>query len=229
MKQWASAGIVLALCGCGTRLDTANENAKGEKPTFVVARERYQGGDLEGALEKFNKVHEEDPDDRRIYYWRGVCYAELERYEDALKEFTLSIEKQPKNNLAIYWRGMTYFALKDLDKSLADFDEAIRRVPDRAEWYFARSKVYEAMGEKDKAAVDRKRAQQVAAIGIATPDAAPVRLSSDIIPPAVGAPGAVELPPIVNQGSEAEPLPDVPPSPGGAEETKSEATPNDNP
>ncbi|MFO0947168.1 MAG: tetratricopeptide repeat protein [Planctomycetota bacterium] len=180
MKHWALLGIVLGLCGCSDQKTDTKDAKKVEKTPFEFGKMLYEGGDLEGAILKFNQAQEVDPNEKRVYYWRGVCYAELEKYEQALVEFNKSIEKQPKNNLAVYWRGMTHFALKDYDKSLADFDEAIKRVPDRADWYYARSKVWEAKGDKDKAAADQKRAQQVAAIGIATPEGPPVGYPGEI-------------------------------------------------
>ena len=69
----------------------------------------YYQQDYTGAVDKFNKAVQLNPNFSESYYNRGVAYYFLKNYNAAIADFNKYIELNPNDADAYYNRGTVYF------------------------------------------------------------------------------------------------------------------------
>src|SRR5205085_360952 len=143
--------------------------------------ERFQKGDLEGAINLFDKVIEgsladtkafetgnkEDililefggllvpiPRAAAAYFARGMARMQKGELDDALTDFDRSLEIAPRNAEAWLNRGVAKHRKGELDEALADFNQAIATYPRHETALYNRGVILFARNETDKALAD---------------------------------------------------------------------------
>ncbi|MGK7926633.1 MAG: tetratricopeptide repeat protein, partial [Spirulina sp.] len=92
---------------------------------LAEGRDRCDRGDFQGALEIFQAVSTEAPDDAEVWYLCGLAYFRLEQYEDCIEYCDRSLEIKPEYPLALARRGMAYQKLEQEERAKEDFQQAI--------------------------------------------------------------------------------------------------------
>ena len=92
----------------------------------------YERGDVQSAIDEFNKGLLLDPADTNIHNSLGVCYGVLGNLQQALDAFNAVIEIDCSDALAIYNAGLTSTLTGDRDAAL----EYFRKAADRPETGF---------------------------------------------------------------------------------------------
>lgn len=103
---------------------------------YIKANCLEQQGNLQSALDNYNKAISYDDNDPLFYLRRGIVCARLNQNSQALGDLSIAIDKKPDNGAAWYWRGMVKANVKqapcnDLNHALrlgyADAKDAIAR------------------------------------------------------------------------------------------------------
>jgi tetratricopeptide (TPR) repeat protein len=144
--------VTLALAGCG--LSPAEEK-------YNSGTDKYNKGDLDGALADYNEAIRLDPNLAIAYMNRGAVYAARNEFdmaiEDSTKALELKLSKVEDQATAYTNRGAAYVGNGELDKAIADTDEAIRLKSDYAKAYYVRGVAYANQQDKEKALADLKK------------------------------------------------------------------------
>jgi len=127
-------------------------------PYFKLGHAYGLQGDYELAIEFYNKVVENEPEDEEAYYNRGSIYVIMEEYDKALEDFNKAIEFKPDYLEARYNRGNLYYKREEYDKALEDYNEAIKTGTDNPQIYYGRGLTHSKRGEYHKAIKDYTKA-----------------------------------------------------------------------
>ena len=108
-------------------------------------------GELDKAIQNYDKAIELKPDFFGAYNNRGVAYGEKHDFDTAIKDFTTAIEIKPDFFGAYNNRGNAYFEKRDFDTAIQNYDKAIEIQPDYAEAYNNRGNAYGGKRDFDTA------------------------------------------------------------------------------
>ena len=87
-------------------------------------------GQLDKAIEAFNKTIELNPNDADSYNYRGAAYFFRKHYAHAIADYNKAIQIKPDYVEAYNNRGVAYRDQGNYDHAIADYNEAIRIKPD---------------------------------------------------------------------------------------------------
>jgi TonB family protein len=82
-------------------------------------------GDLDSALNDYNRAAELNPKEVSIYLNRGLVLFNKKNYEQAVADYDKAIELNPKDSAAFFNRGNSYEKIGDIPKALADYQKAV--------------------------------------------------------------------------------------------------------
>ena len=110
------------------RLHTHNKldiepDAQGNVQRGINAAQR---GDIDTAMNYYNKAIEMNPDYADAYYYRGRAYYNNNDDTNAIEEFDKAIEMNPDYADAYHHRGRAYYRNGEIDLATTDFAEAQR-------------------------------------------------------------------------------------------------------
>ena len=108
-------------------------------------------GQLDKAIEAFNKTIELNPDDADSYNYRGVAFFLKGHNACAIADYDIAIRIKPEYDEAYNNRGVVYNYLGKYDYAIADYKEAIRIKPDYAMAYSNRGAAYRELDKYDRA------------------------------------------------------------------------------
>ncbi len=135
-------------------------------PTFenlvIRALVQIRSGNLSAAAESFTDAIEQNPEDSRVLYNRGLVYHFLERYGDAVQDYRNSLELDPDNANTHYNLGLAHFALGNLQAAIAAYTRAIKISPSYAQAIHNRGHAYERSGQRSNAMKDFRVAVELA-------------------------------------------------------------------
>ncbi len=100
-----------------------------------------QNGQLDAAIDEFNKAIDIDPNVSAAYLYRGIAYAGQDRLSEAVADYTRAIDLDPDDPTAYLYRGSIFAQQGDLEAALADFTSVIERDPDNALAYYLRGNI----------------------------------------------------------------------------------------
>lgn len=112
-----------------------------------------ENGEYEAAIDVFDKILADYPNDILAYNARGAVYTALANYQKALDDFTRAIELEPTFAPAYYNRGRVYGLMKKYDEAFVDLEKSIAISPHEF-GYRANGNIgliYHQLGEYDKA------------------------------------------------------------------------------
>jgi tetratricopeptide (TPR) repeat protein len=110
---------------------------------LVSGKDKYDKGDVRGALADWNQAIALDPKNSAAYNNRGLVKAQkLNDVPGALADYNQAIALDPKNSLAYSNRGVVkYQKLNDVQGALADYNQAIALDPKNSLAYTNRGAV----------------------------------------------------------------------------------------
>jgi tetratricopeptide (TPR) repeat protein len=115
-------------------------------------------GQMDKAIEDYDKAIALDPLYYEAYNNRGVLYGQAGSFDKAIEYFDKSIGINPGDEDAYVDRGIAYALSGRYDRALDDFNKAILLNQDSAEAYFNRGNLYRRMGNKERSAADFRNA-----------------------------------------------------------------------
>jgi tetratricopeptide (TPR) repeat protein len=119
---------------------------------------RYAEGDIEGAIDEFERALMLDSDNVNVHNSLGVCYGVRNEFENALVEFNTAISKNPDEFMAIYNIGMVNLIKEEKEKALEYFLKAGDKSKDVFEVIFQTGRVYVEMDSFEDAKAFLERA-----------------------------------------------------------------------
>ena len=81
-------------------------------------------GLFDKSVEDFTKAISIEPTDKTAYYWRGIVYNVIRKYNKALEDFDSAISIDKDYGDAYEGRGLTYLAWGKRKKAIADLQKA---------------------------------------------------------------------------------------------------------
>lgn len=102
------------------------------------------------AIRYFNKAINEDVNNHKGYYNRGLLYAQNGKFNEALADFNKAIElkQYPKAYVA---RANVYYMLKDFPKAMSDAELVLKTDPNNVKAGFVMANCYDDLNQLDKA------------------------------------------------------------------------------
>jgi tetratricopeptide (TPR) repeat protein len=82
-------------------------------------------GELDKAIDDFNRVLEIDTANERAFYYRGIAHFRKGKFNEAINDLTSSITLNHDRGAAFFARGLAYAELDRTDESLRDLKTAI--------------------------------------------------------------------------------------------------------
>lgn len=83
-------------------------------------------GDMESAIENFDKVNRLDANFAMAYISRGSAYLDLDQHKEAIADYTKAIQLLPEGEEAYAYRGRAFYEIDSLGQSKEDFDKALQ-------------------------------------------------------------------------------------------------------
>ncbi len=118
---------------------------------------RYGQGDIDGAMQDYNKSIELNPYYSDVYNNRGLLFKEMNNFEAALNDLNRSIKLVPENPRALQNRGMILSDLGRNEEALRDMNQKLAMEPgDPVAWLF-RAIILERLGRYRDAIRDYDR------------------------------------------------------------------------
>ena len=84
----------------------------------ISGDQRYQHGDINGAMAEFKKALALNPDNVNIHNSLGVCYGVVGAYDAALHAFEAALDRAPNDLMALYNAGLVHRILGDRQRAL---------------------------------------------------------------------------------------------------------------
>ncbi len=123
--------------------------------------EKARAGQLEEAIQLFDKSIALKSDEFVAWYNRGIAKTMLDRYEEALPDFEQTLILYPDYKKGYLNRGTTKKHLTDYEGAIADYTHAIQIDKNYADAYYNRGLVYEMLSKNDSACIDFNRANEL--------------------------------------------------------------------
>lgn len=115
----------------------------------------YQGrGDLDRAIQDFDRVIGLRPETSKAFYNRGIAYLNKGEFDRAIQDFDRVVQLTPDYAPGFRNRGNAYRGALAFDRAIQDYDEAIRLSPNYAAAFSNRGVAYLNKGTYDRAIQD---------------------------------------------------------------------------
>lgn len=120
-------------------------------PYLGLATIAVQRGDLQAALDLYQKAASIEPDDKSL---AGMALVEMEigQREQAMEHFSAALRHNPENNVATYGLVQMGFALNRLDDLVAPLSSILEAAPHKNEVRFSLAGCLAKLGRRDEAA-----------------------------------------------------------------------------
>jgi tetratricopeptide (TPR) repeat protein len=124
---------------------------------FDTGCNKYQEGDLKGAIDAYSEAIALKPEEIRSYLNRGVAYIGLQMYNKAIDDCNTVIGMDPDHSQAYYNRARAYLQEGLLDPAILDCNKALTLDPHMAITYRTRGMAYKGKGMLERAKSDFQR------------------------------------------------------------------------
>jgi tetratricopeptide (TPR) repeat protein len=119
--------------------------------------ERYEEGDVDGAVDDYTEALDIGGDDPDVYRKRGVARAAMNDVDGAIEDWTQALELDPDHVEARVDRALAYYEDQQPEKALEDFNKAVEH-EERAEIFANRGVARFQTGDVEGAREDLNRA-----------------------------------------------------------------------
>lgn len=127
--------------------------------TFVRAANVHMStGNLERAIEQYDRAIDLNPDNALYYYARGQARSRAREFGRALDDFHQATRLNPASSMAFFARGQAHAATNEYERAIEDTTEAIKLLPGNSAAYVVRGGAYIANREYDRAIEDISQA-----------------------------------------------------------------------
>jgi tetratricopeptide (TPR) repeat protein len=123
--------------------------------------EKAKNGDLDGAMDDFNRAAQLNPKDDAPYYNRAQVKRLKNDTAGVIADYSKAIELGSTNPAAYNNRANARVETKDREGAIADYTRAIELKPDYARAYYNRAVLKKEKGDKAGADADYKKAQEL--------------------------------------------------------------------
>jgi tetratricopeptide (TPR) repeat protein len=123
-------------------------NTKGLE-SFKAGRNRFDEGDLKGAVAAYLQSIALQPDSAEVYLSLGLAYLKLEKNKDAAKAFKDSVRLQPDLPEAQYGLGLAYFRMAHHKDAADAFKRATILRPEMAKAHYGLALAYQELGKNE--------------------------------------------------------------------------------
>jgi tetratricopeptide (TPR) repeat protein len=139
---------------------TSESEAKGPAPSdhaaavkgyeyFEAGRQRFNEGDLKGAVAAYLQSIELQPDSVEAHLSLGLTYLKMGKNKDAAKAFKESVRLGPEVAEAQYGLGLAYFRLARQRDAAEAFKRATTLSPKMAKAHYGLALAYQELGKTD--------------------------------------------------------------------------------
>ena len=125
---------------------------------FKSGLEKYENGDLLGAIADYTKAIEINPNIDLAYFNRGFSKYDLKDYKGAISDYTKAIEIDSNYAYAYSNRGLAKAKLEDYKGAIEDYTKAIEINPNYSNAYKNRGASKENLGDLSGACADWRKA-----------------------------------------------------------------------
>ncbi|HKP54778.1 MAG TPA: tetratricopeptide repeat protein [Chloroflexia bacterium] len=133
---------------------------------YNAGTDKFNAGDIDGALADFNEAIRLDPNLAVAYMNRGAVWATKNEpdkaIEDETKALDLKLSRVEDQATALVNRAGAYAAKGDFDKGIADADEAIKVRSDYSKAFYIRGICNMSKQQNDAAITDFKKVIELA-------------------------------------------------------------------
>jgi tetratricopeptide (TPR) repeat protein len=133
---------------------TVNKSAPVAKALVVIGISRIANGDLDNAIEDFNRAIELNPDLAKAFSSRGLAYRRKGWYDHAIADYNKSLVLNPHDAETYNKRGFSWYQKGNLERAIDDFDRAIGIDPQYTLAFFNRGVAFHQKGALDRAIED---------------------------------------------------------------------------
>lgn len=130
---------------------------------FYINRglEFYANGDLDNAINEYNKAIQLDPNNPAAYLDRGLAYYDKDDLDRAISDYNYAITLDPNIANAFFYRGIVYYDKDDMNHTISDMNLVIQLNPDYVDAYNFRGIAYAKKNDLDHAISDWDKALQI--------------------------------------------------------------------
>ena len=121
----------------------------------------YEGGDIDGAINEFERALQLDPANVNVYNSLGVCHGLKGQHEEAIQTLEKAISLDSGEILAIYNLGLVNMLADNSEEALKYFLKAEAINGDIFEVVFQTGKLYLELGQADKSREFLERAAKL--------------------------------------------------------------------
>lgn len=107
-----------------------SDRSKGPKSIVARAEKLREKGDLKKALVLFDRTVELYPDNVSALTGRGLCYLDLESYEEAVNSFKEALRVDPKNADALIGEAEAFRSLGRAKEAIRDYEKYLAVHPE---------------------------------------------------------------------------------------------------
>src|SRR3990172_9097403 len=169
LKLFSVVGIALIVFPCcyghakdiSVDGDKYFENKNQPEIYFKLGNAYHKKGDLEKAVEAFNKATQLKPDYSEAYQRLSEVSMQIEVPEDEMKVCLKKVQKDPNNADAHLRLGLTYYKRNLFDEAKREYETAIGLDPKKAEAYFNLGVLCQDTNTHDKASEMYKKAIEI--------------------------------------------------------------------
>jgi tetratricopeptide (TPR) repeat protein len=112
---------------------------KGPKALVAQAERLRDRGELEKALDLYDRALEQDPEHVGALAGRGLCYLDLESYEEAIRSFQEALRQDPENADALLGAAEAYRSTGKAAEAIRHYERYLLVHPDGDEAPVART------------------------------------------------------------------------------------------
>ena len=130
-------------------------------PLQISGEKKWHSGDFQGALEDFDKLIKEEPNNAYAYFSRASSLASLGKLQESIDASNKAIELDPNLAEAYENRGIVKAMMGNQGGALLDFNRAIERDENDAGAYSNRGAVKSDLGNYEGALIDFNKALEI--------------------------------------------------------------------
>ncbi len=128
---------------------------------FLQAGDKYQKGDVNGAIKDLNQALKLNPNYAAAYSKRGILNYVLSDQDAALSDFNKALRLNSTDADSYVGRGLTLSALGSKREAIADYSQAIDYNAFQGSAYYNRGVLYYNLGDTPKAMTDLRKAAEL--------------------------------------------------------------------
>ncbi|MFP4064193.1 MAG: tetratricopeptide repeat protein [Bacteroidales bacterium] len=139
----------------------AKASRQKKKITPEMAWERFYKKDFDAALEMFQALIAENPNDAKALYGRACALFRVSDHEGSLADLNALIKADPGNTAALHTRALLYGADEHYDRTLKELKKVAELEPDNGEVWCDMGGTYLLLEDYTNAGVCFERASDI--------------------------------------------------------------------